>query len=60
MNNNGWIKTDSLTFNIETKALIKYGEMLNDIVIEAAQSISNKHFHGIYSFQSTNYLRIRL
>ena len=53
------IKTDSLTLNIATKALFKYGEMLNNIVIEAAHDISNKQFTGINGFQSTNNLRIQ-
>ena len=50
---NEWIKTDSLTLNIEAKALIEGGEMLDDRIIEAAQDILNKQFPGINGFQPT-------
>ena len=53
VNNNSWIKSDNVSLNVDSKTLIESGEMLDNMVIEVAQTILNTQFPGINGFQPT-------
>ena len=50
---NLWIKTDILCLNIDSKASIEGGEMLDDRVIQASQDILKLQFPNVNGFQPT-------